>query len=66
MEKSENHGDTIKTKAKMDFEQKGVELVPSFTKLPSSMKIKHWPLTGNKEVYGHLRKTELLRMSTLL
>ena len=52
----------MKPKAKMGFEHKGVPLVTSFTELPSSMKIKHQPLVGNKVVYGPLRKTELLRM----
>lgn len=52
----------METRAKMDFEQKGVLLVSDFTKLPSIVKIKQQPLVRNKEVYGHLRNIELLTL----
>ena len=40
----------------MDFEQKGILLMPDSTKLPISMEIKHQPLIRNNEVYGHLKR----------
>lgn len=46
----------------MDFDQKGILLVPHFTKLPSSMEMKHQPLVRNKEVYGRLKKIALVGM----